>query len=421
VTAANVRGSNGVVHLIDTILDPPKSAANTAVNAGVFTGLVGALSDTALVSAVEGLRSATIFAPIDPSFDEVPGDFNFESLRNTLLYHVVDSTAFSTDLSDGQEIATLAGGAKLVVRIVDGEVFVNDARVLIPNVLTSSGVIHVIDRVLPLVTPEQTLLQNLQADYRTTSLVALLKSDAQYQPVLDLLGDSSASVTVFAPTNKAFTDRPIPADVNVNLVLYHALSGVVLAEDLRPLQFVPSLLKNQTLQISASGGQVQVIFGVPGDESGGTATVTAANVRGSNGVVHLIDTILDPPKSPVNTAVNAGVFTGLVDAITRARLANTVERLRCATIFAPIDPAFANVTRNTTRSRLQRVLLNHIVGDRTVFSTDLRNNQRITTLARRSIRVRIIRGEIFLNNARVVIPNVLTSTGVIHVIDRILW
>merc|ERR1712083_534699 len=64
-----------------------------------------------------------------------------------LANHVVAAEAFSTDLKDGEKVTTL-GGATLTVHIREGRVYVANARVEYPNVITANGVVHVIDHVL---------------------------------------------------------------------------------------------------------------------------------------------------------------------------------------------------------------------------------------------------------------------------------
>ncbi|MFN9942174.1 MAG: fasciclin domain-containing protein, partial [bacterium] len=68
-------------------------------------------------------------------------------LTQVLLYHVVGATALSTDLSNGQTIATL-NGAEVTVTIVDGNVFINEAQVTVADIIADNGVVHVINAVL---------------------------------------------------------------------------------------------------------------------------------------------------------------------------------------------------------------------------------------------------------------------------------
>ncbi len=68
-------------------------------------------------------------------------------LANILLYHVVGAKALSTDLSDGQKIETLLG-KNIEVKIMEDNVYINDAMVTVANIETDNGVLHVIDAVL---------------------------------------------------------------------------------------------------------------------------------------------------------------------------------------------------------------------------------------------------------------------------------
>jgi len=69
------------------------------------------------------------------------------TLQEVLKYHVVPVTAYSTDLHDGEAAPTLEGG-KVIVHIDARGVMINNARVIMPNVLTYNGAVHVIDKVL---------------------------------------------------------------------------------------------------------------------------------------------------------------------------------------------------------------------------------------------------------------------------------
>jgi len=128
----------------------------TAINAGSFTTLVAALSATDLVGAISEPKGPfTVFAPIDDAFDALPNGLvsclleekNLPILSDILLYHVAPGTAFSTDLSNNQQIPTLLNGAKVTVDLRNG-VKINESNVITADVRASNGVIHMIDQVL---------------------------------------------------------------------------------------------------------------------------------------------------------------------------------------------------------------------------------------------------------------------------------
>ena len=96
-----------------------------------------------------------MFAPTDDAFialatalEVAPEDLlALPELTEILLYHVVGATALSTDLSNGQTVATL-NGADVTVTINDGGIFINDAQVIVADIVADNGVVHVIDAVL---------------------------------------------------------------------------------------------------------------------------------------------------------------------------------------------------------------------------------------------------------------------------------
>lgn len=85
--------------------------------------------------------------PVNEAFQAAGSAFegaSVETLTAVLAYHVVNgSVVFSTDVANGK-VATY-GGEDLTLSVVDGTIFVNTAKVIIPNILLSNGVAHVID------------------------------------------------------------------------------------------------------------------------------------------------------------------------------------------------------------------------------------------------------------------------------------
>ncbi|TVR41664.1 MAG: fasciclin domain-containing protein, partial [Cryomorphaceae bacterium] len=157
VIQADLIAGNGVVHVVNEVLLPPapftvwdvvqESEIHDILEAAVLAaGLDGALSDPD--------AELTLFAPTDEAFAALPDGLIDDLLADPsglltdiLLYHVVGSVALSTDLSDGQMITTL-NGADVTVTFDGGNVFINDAQVILADIVTDNGVVHVIDAVL---------------------------------------------------------------------------------------------------------------------------------------------------------------------------------------------------------------------------------------------------------------------------------
>lgn len=132
---------------------------DTAVADGRFTTLVAALQAAGLVDTLKGEGPFTVFAPTDEAFAKLPAGTvedllkpeNLETLKNILLYHVASGKAMSTDVVslDGQSVDTALEGQQLTIAVKEGSVFLNETvQVVITDIETSNGVIHVIDAVL---------------------------------------------------------------------------------------------------------------------------------------------------------------------------------------------------------------------------------------------------------------------------------
>ncbi|MDN3669799.1 fasciclin domain-containing protein [Echinicola jeungdonensis] len=164
IVDTDIDASNGVIHVLDYVIVPPsESIAEIAVsftnqNNPEFTQLVGALQRADLVGALsDDNGDLTVFAPTDAAFqalydtNEDWDDFNdipLETLEAVLLAHVVPVRAFSQDLRQGQEIATLNENAMLTVDLSAGTVGGAALNTSLMNVHATNGVIHVINDVI---------------------------------------------------------------------------------------------------------------------------------------------------------------------------------------------------------------------------------------------------------------------------------
>jgi uncharacterized surface protein with fasciclin (FAS1) repeats len=125
-----------------------------ATSTGSFSTLVAAVKATGLAETLQGPGPFTVFAPTDEAFAKLPQGTvedllkpeNKEKLVAILTYHVVAGKVMAADVKT-MEVATV-NGKELEVKVADGVVTVNNAKVSKTDVAACNGVIHVIDTVL---------------------------------------------------------------------------------------------------------------------------------------------------------------------------------------------------------------------------------------------------------------------------------
>jgi uncharacterized surface protein with fasciclin (FAS1) repeats len=154
VILTDIEAANGVIHVIDAVILPEtRDIVDVAVEDGRFTTLVAAVQAAGLEEALRGEGPLTVFAPTDDAFAALPEGTvealldDIPTLTDILLYHVVDGKVMSMDVVKLSEAATLLG-ENVSISVEDGSVFINDAQVILADIETSNGVIHVIDAVL---------------------------------------------------------------------------------------------------------------------------------------------------------------------------------------------------------------------------------------------------------------------------------
>jgi transforming growth factor-beta-induced protein len=437
VIIADILASNGVVHVIDAVLVPAEEELPTIFDiveaSEVHNTLETALLEAGLDGALSNPEDAlTLFAPTDAAFEALPDGLLADLLADPsglltdiLLYHVVGSVALSTDLADGQMITTLLGEDVTVTINGDG-VFINDAQVIIADILASNGVVHVIDAVLvPAEEELPTIFDIVEAsEVHNTLETALLEAGLD-----GALSNPEDALTLFAPTDAAFEALPAgvladlladPSGLLTDILLYHVVGSVALSTDLADGQMITTLLgEDVTVTINGDGVFIN------------DAQVIIADLLASNGVVHVIDAVLVPAEEELPTIfdiveaseVHNTLETALLEAGLDGALSNPEDAL---TLFAPTDEAFEALPDGLLADLLADpsglltdILLYHVVGS-VALSTDLADGQMITTLLGEDVTVTINGDGVFINDAQVIIADLLASNGVVHVIDAVL-
>lgn len=151
VVTADIEADNGVIHVIDRVLLPP-TVADLARYAGLGA-LSGAVEAANLGEALAGEGPFTVFAPTDEAFARLPAGTleallkDKDKLKSILTYHVVAGDLKAASVLGGAQLKTLQGQT-LQARSAEGQVNINQARLLKADIDCSNGVIHVIDTVL---------------------------------------------------------------------------------------------------------------------------------------------------------------------------------------------------------------------------------------------------------------------------------
>merc|ERR1719192_1518061 len=240
------------------------------------------------------------------------------------------------------------------------------AEVTIADVYASNGVIHIIDAVL---IPDGTINDITGNEETLSSLDGALDATG-----LDATLSGTGPFTLFAPSNAAVA--AFNGEITDDVLTYHVLSGEYLAADV-PTSATPLTTVNGdliTVFQNATTGAVTVT-----DAVGNVASVTTANIRGTNGVVHIIDMVLEY-RNIVELASDRTDLSTLVSALVSRNLTDVLSGPGPFTVLAPTDDAFALLDAIPSGTALSNVLTYHVIGA-DVLSSALSSGLVATTLS----------------------------------------
>lgn len=452
VTMANVEADNGVIHVLDAVLMPPtergeptENIVDIAAGDENFSTLVAALvqADLDTVLADEG-QTFTVFAPTNAAFEALGMD-NVEALLGdpealdaALRQHVIPGAvnSISAYAANGTSVET-ASGAEIPVSIEDKMLKVGGATVTMTDIYASNGVVHVIDTVITgdvdLPAPPMSIVDVAVEDGNFTRLAEALVATGLDETLADL----EESFTVFAPTDDAFSVfsqeefDALLADTDTlrDILLYHVVSGseILAADAIAKAQSDEpkvAMANGDMAGLSLSGESLLINL----------STVISPNNMADNGIIHAVNKIIMPPADKgeptdtiVETAINNGSFTQLVDALVAtgldATLANENETF---TVFAPTDAAFDalpdGVVAGLSNAELTQVLLQHVIVGAEVDSVTAftLNGTSVDTESGEDVTLEIVDGELQIQGSTITMYDVYTSNGVIHVIDTVI-
>lgn len=266
-----------------------KDILTIAREAGSFNTLVAAVEAAGLDGVLSGEGHYTVFAPTDEAFAKLPtgtvesllGDI--PTLTNILLYHVVPGNVLAEEVLKSSRLLS-AAGPSIVVSSTEGPM-VQDASIVATDIVASNGVIHVIDSVI--LPPSDSIVDIAVGAGSFNTLVAALQATG-----LDAALTGDGPFTVFAPTDDTFAQLPEgtleyllanPAEL-ADILLYHVVPARVFSENVIQTSREKSLQGSYVHFSKRDGVMVD------------NANIVAVDIEGSNGVIHVIDSVILPQQ-----------------------------------------------------------------------------------------------------------------------------
>jgi len=457
ISRQDLQASNGLVHTIGKVFMPP----NFVLPAPTMD-IVELIQSESYFSIIQqairlaGLEPAlregplTVLVPTNEAFSKLGSGVaesmllppNLDKLRQVLLHHVIAGRQDTTMLQAGTTLMTQSGGQMLVTQTDPFKVD-SLSEGISTDVPATNGLLHVVDTVVfprGFVYPDKSLLQLVQQSPALSTLAAALQASG-----LDSNLGGVTLFTLFAPTNDAFaalgigvaTSLLMPAnkDKLYQLLRYHLLPGAFTRDEFTANAAVQTL-EQSFLKISSVKPFVV-----------GTSRVSTVDVPATNGVMHMLDSVLlpasfrFPDKDVVQLADSTASLNTFNELVSLAGLRGNFTGQGPYTVFAPTDAAFAVLGGETLqalrqvdmRETLQRVLKYHVISGRT-DSTLLRYGRDIRTLEGASISITPwtelgwkgiayagLQPPVTLNvDVQVSTPNALATNGIVHLVNKVL-
>lgn len=270
-----------------------------------------------------------------------------------------------------------------------------------------------------------------------SDVVATALSDGRFKTLTKALTSaglvetlqSDGPFTVFAPTDEAFGKLPTGVVSSLlksenseelgNILKYHVLAGSVrLAGALEAKD--AKTITGESISVTFSDGKIKV------NES----TLINSDIQCSNGTIHVIDSVLLPPRPEtdlVAIAKRSGKFNTLLAAVQAAGLSDTLSGASEITILAPTDEAFSKLPEGTLESllkpgnkkTLQKILAMHVLNGK-VSAGDALNAKKAVSFSGEPLTFKVEDGLLKVNSSTIVSTDIVADNGVIHVIDSVL-
>ncbi|XP_078242826.1 periostin isoform X13 [Pogona vitticeps] len=419
VIHGNQIATNGVVHVIDRVLTPVGNTIEDFIEAeDDLSSLRAAAFASGVMDTLGKPGHYTLFAPTNEAFEKLPRGVLERIMGDKVAsealmkFHILNTLQCSEAITGGAAFETLEGNTVEIG--CDGEsLTINGIKMVNrKDIVTSNGVIHLIDEVLipdsakqviELAGPQQATFKDLVSQ---VGLAASLKPEEEY--------------TLLAPLNGAFSDDTLTMDQRIlKLILQnHILKVKVGLNDLYNGQFLETL-----------GGKKLRVFVYRTAVCVENSCMVRGSKEGRNGFIHVFREIIQPAEKTLHELLRSdkrfSIFLSLVEA---ADLEEVLSQPGDWTLFVPTNDAFKGLTEQekqtliNDQNALRNILLYHLTRGVFIgngFEPGVTNI--LKTIQGGKLYLKVINDTLLVNELKSKESDVMATNGVIHVIDKLLY
>ncbi|NNL90918.1 MAG: fasciclin domain-containing protein, partial [Saprospiraceae bacterium] len=428
----NLIADNGVVHVIDAVIDleePPLTIYGYVAGSQDLNILESLITNSNLRQLYDSTENLTLFAPTDNAFENLPDDYlndtDISFIIDLLFRHTLSAETLLSEIITKDWLIS-SGLDSLRVTIENNEFFIRDAKIIISDIVLANGIVHVVDAVITdnefIPEPVFTVYDIISESENHTVFKGYIDSAS-----LDAKLREDTTITVFAPTNEAFGILPLglinaleadPDGLLRETLLYHinkdSLSSNELTDDL--------------VLLMEDGNEAFIDVTTDGIFIN-DAKLVFENFAASNGVVHFIDAVItpiEPTKTVFDFIAQSSIHKTLESAVIAAELDDDLAEQNPITMFAPTDEAFdalpsivLDALLNNPQGDLLNLLLIH-KNDNLIRRADLTDGVELNMTNGEIVKVSVQSDTIYVNNAKVIMEEVIADNGIVHVIDAII-
>ncbi|CAJ1065094.1 periostin%2C osteoblast specific factor b isoform X2 [Xyrichtys novacula] len=415
----NQVATNGVVHVIDRVISAAGSTIQDVIEVTDELTTLSDLAQTAgLLEKLGEPGQYTLFAPTNEAFDSLGSDVleriqsDEGALKALLTFHLLNSVQCAEAIMTGTSYETLEGNNIEIG--CDGEsLTVNGVKmVLKKDIVTTNGVIHLIDKVLmpdsakqvmELVGSSQSIFGDMVSE---VGLSAAMRPEAEY--------------TLLAPLNAVFNDEVMAMDQDV-------LKFILENHILKSKVVLGQLFNGQKLE--TIGGKYLRVFIYRTAVCIENSCLIRGSKEGSNGALHVTRTLLKPAeKSMLEILTENGGFKIFLSLMEAAGLTDLLKQEGDYTLFAPSDKAFAALSSydldllKSDMNALRTLLLYHI--NNGVFiggGLESGVTNLLKSLQGSNLKVVLADNKVKVNSVAVPESDIMASNGVVHFVDQVLY